>query len=339
MSDIDTTALAAWLQALRPDLSGPVSTTKFPGGQSNPTYKLNVGRDQLVLRRQPSGKLLPSAHAVDREYRLMTALHPTGFPVPKPIALCMEASPIQTSFMVMQFVDGRIFWDGALPSQSPTERRQLYNAMVDTLARLHNIRPSAVGLEDYGRPGNYVERQVRRWTKQYRASQTDELHNVEMLIDYLAAGTPSQTDSRIIHGDYRMDNLVFDPGGPHVAAVLDWELSTLGDPVADFAYLAMHWVMPLDGRCGLHGLNLEAAGIPTLEEIVARYSAATGRASLPDLRWYFAYNLFRLVAILQGVKRRMVDGNASNAAAEVSVRRIAPLAALAWEQAQLAGKM
>lgn len=336
MSDIDVAALAAWLGSKNPEMGGLISATKFPGGQSNPTYRLQIGERSFVLRRQPFGKLLPSAHAIDREYRLMAGLHPTGFPVPEPVMLCMEDSPIGTGFMIMEHVDGRILWDATLPDQSPGERRQLYYEMVDTLARLHKVDPSSIGLADFGRPGNYIERQVTRWTRQYRASQTDDLQDVELLIDYLSNSTPPQTAIAIIHGDYRIDNIVFAPAEPQVAAVLDWELSTLGDPVADFAYLAMHWIMPVDGRSGLCGVDLEAKGIPTLDEVVSRYCAAMGLASLPNLHWYFAYNLFRLVAILQGVKKRMIDGNASSAHAEMSAQRIAPLAALAVKQAQLA---
>jgi aminoglycoside phosphotransferase (APT) family kinase protein len=250
--------------------------------------------------------------------------------------LCEDATVIGSPFYLMQHIAGRGLWDGALPEVAAEERRPLYEAMIDTLAALHNVDVAAVGLSDYGAPGNYFERQVGRWTKQYRAAQTDDIPAVEALIEYLPRTVPAQDRTSIIHGDYRLDNLLYAPDGPQVSAVLDWELSTIGDPLADFAYLAMNWVMPADGRASIGGLDLAALNIPTLEQAVARYCAATGRASLGNLDWYFAFNLFRLMSIVQGIKKRWLDGNASNAKAEDMAQRVVPLAEAAWSFAQKA---
>lgn len=335
MSDLDAGRLAGWL---RDAVSAGLDTVeKFPGGQSNPTYRIGTSRGAFVLRRKPFGPLLPSAHAVDREYRLLSALHPTGFPVPRPIALCEDDGVIGAAFYLMELVEGRTFWDGTLPDVPQPDRRACYEAMIDTLAALHAIDPAAVGLGDFGPPGNYFERQVQRWTKQYRASQTDDIPEIERLIDWLPRTLPPQTRTSIIHGDYRIDNLIYAPDAPHVRAVLDWELTTIGDPLADFTYLAMNWAMPRDGRSGLAGADLEAEGLPPLDAMVDRYCAASQRDGLPDLHWYFAYNLFRLVGIVQGIKKRMADGNASSAEAAATVARLVPLAEAAWAEARKAG--
>ena len=336
-ADFDTEALARWMSgALALDTASLVAD-KFPGGQSNPTYHVSAGGRDYVLRRKPFGPILPSAHAVEREFRVISALHPTGFPVPAPVGLCEDAGVIGSPFYLMEHMAGRGFWDGALPEVTPKERRPLYEAMIDTLAALHNVDVTAVGLSDYGAPGNYFERQVGRWTKQYRAAQTDEIAAVESLIEYLPRTVPAQDRTSIIHGDYRLDNLLFAQGEPQVLAVLDWELSTLGDPLADFAYLAMNWVMPADGRASIGGLDLAALQIPSLEEAVARYCAATGRDGIGNLDWYFAFNRFRLMSIVQGIKKRWLDGNASNAHAEEMAQRVVPLAEAAWSFAQKAG--
>jgi aminoglycoside phosphotransferase (APT) family kinase protein len=290
-----------------------------------------------VLRRKPFGVLLPSAHAIEREYRLLSALHPTGFAVPRPIALCEDAAVIGAPFYLMGLVEGRPFWEGALPDVPREARRPLYEAMIDTLAALHNCDHAAVGLADFGRPGNFFERQIARWIKQYRASQTDELADVERLIEWLPQTVPAQTRTSLVHGDFRIDNMIFAPDAPRVIAILDWELATVGDPLADFTYFAMHWIMDDTGSAALGGRDLDTLGIPSLDEVVARYCAATGRDGMAGLNWYFAYNLFRLVCIIQGVKRRMLDGNASNDQAAEAVKRIAPLASSAWAQARLAG--
>lgn len=334
---LDGDVLLNWLEAHVAGFVGPIAVEKFAGGQSNPTYRISAASGAYVLRRQPFGSLLPSAHAVNREYRLLVALRPTGFPIPHPLAFCDDPQVIGSIFYVMELVEGRIFWNSELPNQSVAERRDLYNSMIATLAQLHTIDPNKIGLEDFGRSGNYFIRQVDRWTKQYRASQTEQVSAMERLIDWLPRTAPVQTASSIIHGDYRIDNLIYAPDKPSVAAVIDWELATIGDPLADFAYLAMNWVMPADGRSGLLGVDLERAGIPSTDDLVTQYCRATGRADIPELHWYFAYNLFRLTSIVQGVKKRMLDGNASNSAAGETAARLIPLAEAAWEQACLAG--
>jgi aminoglycoside phosphotransferase (APT) family kinase protein len=338
VSDVDVGRLQAWLERNMAGFAGPLTLTKFPGGQSNPTYRMNAGSGRYVLRRKPFGPILPSAHAVEREHRLISALYPTGFPVPRPYALCEDPEVIGAPFYVMDLVEGRTFWNGRLPEQGPAERGAIYREMILTLARLHSYDPAALGLQDYGATGNYFERQVRRWTKQYRAAETDRIEEAERLIEFLPRTMPEQTGLSIIHGDYRIDNLIYAPGEPRVAAVLDWELSTLGDPLADFTYLVMQWEMPAEaGGAGLKGEDFAASGIPDLEEAVRIYCEATGRGTLPDLNWYFAYNLFRLLGIVQGIKKRFLDGNASNARAEEMAARVPTLAAAAWHFAERAG--
>jgi aminoglycoside phosphotransferase (APT) family kinase protein len=300
MSDLNETALARWMRATVPEHGALLGLAKLSGGQSNPTYCLDTTQGRFVLRRKPFGTLLPSAHAIEREYRLLNAIHPTGFPVPRPIALCEEGEVIGSNFYLMEMVDGRSLLDGTLPSLSKADRRAYYEAMVDTLGALHSINHVAVGLENFGARGDYVARQVERWTRQYRATQTDDIPEVEQLIDWLPRTLPQQSRTSIIHGDYRIDNLIFSSEGPGIRAVIDWELATIGDPLADFAYFAMNWVMPRDGRSGLDGVDLEAEGLPNLNEMIERYCVATGRPDLPDLHWYFAYNLFRLTGIVQG---------------------------------------
>lgn len=334
---LDEAALTAWMEQHVDGFAGPLSYTKFAGGQSNPTYRIDAASGRYVLRRKPYGPLLPSAHAVDREYRVIAGLYPTGFPVARPYGLCTDASVLGAEFYVMDFADGRNLWDGALPDYAPAERTGIYHAMCDTLAALHTTDHVASSLGDYGRPGNYFERQVARWTKQYRASETEEMPEVERLIAWLPATLPPQTATTIVHGDYRIDNMIFHPSEPRVIAVLDWELSTLGDPLADFSYFLMSWVTAPEGRSGVMGVAGGDSGIPTLEEMVERYCAATGRDGVPDLNWYFAYNLFRLTGIVQGIKKRIVDGTASSAQAEKSAASVYRLAAAAWEFAQKAG--
>ncbi|KTF69307.1 phosphotransferase family protein [Sphingomonas sp. HT-1] len=337
MSDLDEIRLCAWCEAQIPGFSGPIRAAKFPGGQSNPTYRVDAASGAYVLRRKPFGPILASAHAVDREYRLISALHPAGFPVARPFALCEDIQVIGSPFYVMEMVEGRTLWDGALPDMAPDERTALYNALVDTLAQLHGIDPGRVGLGDYGRPGNYFARQVERWTRQYRASQTDELPEMDGLIEFLPRTAPEQTRTSIVHGDYRIDNVMFAADRPQVLAVLDWELSTLGDPLADFSYFLMNWVTEPEGRSGVKGLAGEESGIPTMAAVVDRYCVATGRDGVPDLDWYFAYNFFRLAGIVQGIKKRMIDGNASSAQAAATVERLPGLAAAAWHFARKAG--
>jgi aminoglycoside phosphotransferase (APT) family kinase protein len=334
---LDETKLAAWMRANVNGFTGPVTARKFAGGQSNPTYRLDSPSGAYVLRRKPFGPLLPSAHAVDREYAVIAGLHPTGFPVARPYGLCTDDSVLGSWFYVMGMVDGRTIWNGALPDLTPAQRTATYNAMIDTLAALHNVDYVAAGLGDYGKPGNYFERQVGRWTKQYRAAETGRMDDMEQLIDYLSRTIPEQTRTSIVHGDYRIDNMIFAASEPKVIAVLDWELSTTGDPLADFSYLMMNWVTPVDQRAGLAGLDLPAVGIPTLDQAVARYCAATGRDGVPDLNWYFAFGLFRLTSIVQGIKKRVIDGTASSAHAAEMAERVPFLAERAWEFARKAG--
>ena len=337
LHDIDAGRLVDWMLVHVSGFKGPAEIARLPGGQSNPTYRVDAASGRYAVRRKPFGPLLASAHAVDREYRLIAGLHPTGFPVPAPLALCTDDSVIGSMFYVMEFKVGRNFANGQLPDLPAADREPIYHAMIDQLAALHGIDPAQVGLADYGKPGNYFGRQVDRWTRQYRASQTDDLPVVEKLIDYLGRTVPEQTRTAIIHGDYRIDNLIYAPDRPEVLAVIDWELSTLGDPLADFAYLAMQWTMPAGAGAGLQGVDLAAVGIPTLDQAVARYCRATARDGLPDLEWYFAYNLFRLMGIVQGIKKRIIDGNASSPDAAAAAARVVPLAEAAWLHALAAG--
>jgi aminoglycoside phosphotransferase (APT) family kinase protein len=333
---IDQAALGEWLGANVEGFAGPFQLTKFPSGQSNPTYKVSAASGEYVLRRKPFGRLLPSAHAVDREYRLLSALHPLDFPVPRPLALCDDADVIGAIFYIMELAKGRPYADGALPEFDPPTRQAMYAQLVDTLADLHSIDPDVVDLGDFGKPGNYFERQVMRWTRQYRDSQTDYIPEVERLIAFLPETLPEQSRTSIVHGDYRIDNVVFDGDGT-LTAVLDWELATLGDPLADFSYLAMQWVMPADGGAGLAGLDLAELGIPALDDIARRYSERSGVPVAEKLDWYFAYNLFRLTGIVQGIKKRVIDGTASHAAAAEMAKRVPTLASAAWSFAVKAG--
>jgi len=334
---ISAERVSEWMAANVAGFVGPARLAKFKGGQSNPTYRVDSGGISYVLRRQPFGKLLASAHAVDREYRVIAGLHARGFAVPRPYGLCSDPDVIGSMFYVMALVEGRSLWDGALPGMTPPERRAHYDAMVDTLAALHNADYEAAGLGDYGKPGNYFGRQIARWSRQYRDSETDSMPAMERLIEWLPATVPPQTRTSIVHGDYRIDNMIFAADAPRVLAVLDWELSTLGDPISDIAYFLMNWVTEPDGRSGIMGLAGPESGIPTVDEVVARYCAATGRDGLPDLDWYFSYSFFRLAAIVQGIKKRIVDGTASNAQAAKMAERVGPLADAAWAFAQKAG--
>ena len=330
--------LDKWMRENVEGYSGPLKVSQFKGGQSNPTYRLDTPGNSYVLRRKPFGKLLPSAHAVDREYRVITALHAQGFAAAKTYGLCTDDSVIGTMFYIMQMVEGRVFWDQTLPAVQREERRPIFEAEILTLAKLHSYDPEKIGLGDFGRPGNYFARQVDRWTKQYRASQTEKIEEVERLIDFLPKTVPQQERVSVVHGDYRLDNMIFAPDKPQVLAVLDWELSTLGDPLADFTYLLMQWIMSSGGgRTGLVGQDLPSLNIPTLDEAIEVYCKATGRPNIPDLNWYYSYNLFRLTCILQGIAGRIRDGTAASARASESAARVVPLAKSSWEYAVKAG--
>ena len=329
----DESRLAAWMEANVEGYAGPLEVRQFKGGQSNPTYQLVTPGQTYVMRRKPPGKLLPSAHAVDREFKVISALYPTGFPVAKPYGLCLDESVTGTIFYVMAMVEGRILWDQTLPDYAPAERHAIFMAKLKTLADLHNVDHQAVGLGDFGRPGNYFARQIDRWTKQYRASETEKIDEVERLIAWLPGSVPTDDVTTIVHGDYRLDNMVLHPTEPRVIAVLDWELSTLGNPLADFTYLLMNWV---NGAIATIP-DLEAHGIPTVDEYVAEYCRLTGRDGLPELDWYFAYNAFRLVGILQGIVGRVRDGTANSPMALERAARIPGLAQMAWRFAQKAG--
>ncbi len=335
----DVQRLEAHLRDHVPGFAGPIVLSQFKGGQSNPTYLVETPLRRYVLRRKPPGKLLPSAHAVDREYRVISALAAQGFPVPEPILFCADENVVGTAFYLMGHVEGRVFWEPEMPSSHPVERAQVYDAMNATLARLHSFEPAAIGLADYGRGENYVARQIERWSKQYRASETERIEEMERLIAWLPAHLPPPQAPRLVHGDYRLDNIILAPHEPRVAAVLDWELSTLGDPLADFTYHLMQWHMPPSeaGTGSLVGLDLAALGIPSLVQYVEAYVGRTGLDPRPHLPVYFAYNFFRLAAILQGIIGRVRDGTATSAHAAAKAELVGPLAAKAWEFAQQAG--
>src|SRR6516165_478489 len=335
----DVGLLEAYLHAQVRGFAGPVSVQQFKGGQSNPTYLIETPARRYVLRRKPPGKLLPSAHAVDREYRVMRALHAQGFPVPEPIVYCADDAVIGTAFFVMSYLDGLVFWEAEMPGSNPAERAGVFDAMNATLARLHGYDPAAIGLADYGRGENYVARQIGRWSKQYRASETETIEDMERLMGWLPANLPPPQPPRIVHGDYRLDNMVIAADSPKVLAVLDWELSTLGDPLADFSYHLMQWHMPPSeaGTGSLVGFDLAALGIPSLQDYVAAYVKRTGLDPRPYLLVYSAYNFFRIAAILQGIVGRVRDGTATSAVAAAKATLVRPLAAKAWEFAREAG--
>jgi aminoglycoside phosphotransferase (APT) family kinase protein len=337
----DTDALAAWLHAHIHGFDGPLTVEQFAGGQSNPTFKLVTPQRTYVMRAKPGpkAKLLPSAHAIEREYRVMDALGATDVPVAKMLALCEDETVIGRAFYVMEFVEGRVMWDQSLPGMSREERAAIYDEMNRVIAALHNVKPEAVGLGDYGKPGNYFARQIDRWSRQYQASETEPIDAMNRLIEWLPQHMPDESDKNgsrvsVVHGDYRLDNLIFHPTEPRVLAVLDWELSTLGDPLADFSYHCMAWhVDPAQFR-GIGGLDWAALGIPDEQHYVRRYCERTGLEIRGDWNFYLAYNMFRIAAILQGIMKRVVDGTAASAQAIDAGSRARPMAELAWRYAQ-----
>jgi aminoglycoside phosphotransferase (APT) family kinase protein len=310
---------------------------QFRGGQSNPTYLLESPSGKYVLRRKPPGKLLKSAHAVDREYRVISALYAADFPVPRPYVLCKDEEIVGTMFFIMEFVEGRIYWDLDLPDSDPGERRAIYEHANQTIADLHKFDYEQIGLSDFGKPGNYFARQISRWSKQYAASETSKITAMNKLIEWLPGNIPDDESATVVHGDYRLDNMIIHPTEPRIIAVLDWELSTIGHPLGDFTYHLMAWQMPEIGigSTGLQGKDLEALGIPSEEEYVARYCAKTGRDDgIANRDFYSAYNFFRIAAILQGIAGRVRDGTAASVHAERAANAVAPLASLGWEYAQ-----
>jgi len=313
---------------------GPLKVSQFRGGQSNPTYLLEAESGCYVLRRKPPGKLLKSAHAVDREYRIISALYGADFPVPRPYVLSEDDEIIGTMFFIMEYVDGRIFWDLDLPNANPEGRAALYDDINNTIAKLHSFDYEALGLGDYGKPGNYFSRQISRWSRQYRASEIGSIRSMDALIEWLPDNIPVDDSSSIVHGDFRLDNMIVHPTRPKVIAVLDWELSTIGHPLADFTYHLMAWQMPkIDiGMPGLKGLDFGALGLPDEEAYTSLYCERTGRSGgIENRNFYSAFNFFRLAAILQGIAGRVRDGTAASAHAVQATTAVLPLADLGWE--------
>ena len=333
-------ALAAWLHAHVADFEGALAVEQFAGGQSNPTFKLLTPSRSYVMRAKPgpAAKLLPSAHAIEREYRVMDALSRTDVPVAKMLALCEDETVIGRAFYVMEYVEGRVLWDPSLPGMTPAQRGAIYDEMNRVIATLHTVNPAAAGLGDYGKPGNYLARQIARWSKQYEASETEPIEAMHRLIDWLPAHMPPDAGEHvaIVHGDYRLDNLIFHPTEPRILAVLDWELSTLGDPIVDFAYHCMAWHVDPHAFRGIAGLSWETLGIPNERGYVERYCERTGFSIPGDWNFYLAFNMFRIAAILQGIMKRVTVGTASSAQAVDAGRRARPMAELAWSYAQKA---
>jgi aminoglycoside phosphotransferase (APT) family kinase protein len=333
---VDLDALEAYLREHIAGLTGPLVVEQFKGGQSNPTFRVTANARRYVLRRKPPGKLLPSAHAVEREYRVMSALAGSDVPVPRTWCLCEDASVIGTAFYVMDCVEGRIFWDPALPGLDKAQRAAIFADMNRVIAALHRIDYRAVGLGDYGKTGGYLARQIARWTKQYRASETETIEPMERLIAWLPENIPAADETSIVHGDYRLDNLIFHASEPKIVAVLDWELSTLGHPLADLAYHCMSWQLAGGPFRGMRGLDLPALGIPSEPDYVAAYCRCVGRGPIDPGEWdfYLAYNMFRAAGIAQGIMRRALDGIATSAHALEAGRRAQELAEHGWQQVE-----
>jgi aminoglycoside phosphotransferase (APT) family kinase protein len=330
----DANGLAAYMREHVENFAGDLVVEQFQGGQSNPTYRITAGRRRYVLRRKPPGNLLPSAHAVDREYRVMTALAGTDVPVARTYALCEDPAVIGTAFYVMEYIDGRVLWDPTLPGMTPRERAAHYDELNRVIAALHRVDYLAKGLADYGRPGNYLVRQVARWSKQYQAAAAEPIPAMDRLIEWLPGHVPAGDETAIVHGDYRLDNVIFHPTEARVLAVLDWELSTLGHPLSDFAYHMMAWRLTPRQFRGLAGCDFAALGIPTEEQYIAAYCRRTGRDAIPNLEVYLIFNMFRIAAILHGVLSRAMQGNAASRDAVETGGRARLVADTAWEMAQ-----
>jgi len=332
----DAAALAKFLRGRIEGFAGELAVEQFRGGQSNPTYLLTAGDRRYVMRAKPApaAKLLPSAHAIEREYRVISALGGAGIPVPATYCLCEDESVIGRAFYVMEFVDGRVLWEQSLPGMAPAERHAIYSEMNRVIAALHGVDYRAVGLEGFGKPGNYLARQIARWSKQYQASETEKIDAMDRLIEWLPENIPAGDETAVVHGDFRMDNLIFHPSEPRIVAILDWELSTLGHPLADFSYHCMSWRIPPAQFRGIGGLDLAALGIPGEAEYVAMYCRRTGRESIPHWDFYLAYNMFRLAAILQGIMKRALDGTAASQQALDAGKRARPLAEMGWRLVQ-----
>lgn len=334
----DEERLAAYLATRLPDFRGPLTVRQFQGGQSNPTYLLTTPGQRFVMRSKPGPveRLLPSAHAIEREYRVMSALATQGLPVPRMHLLVEDESVIGRAFYLMEHIEGRIFWNPALPELGTEERGQIYDEVNRVLAALHAVDPQTAGLTDFGKAGNYFARQIGRWSRQYVASETETIEAMNRLIAWLPEHVPEGDESTVVHGDYRLDNLIFHPTEPRVVAMLDWELSTLGHPLADLSYQCMAWHIPPGGFRGIGGLDLAALGIPSEADYIARYCARTGRSGIAHWDFYLAYNLFRIAAILQGVYRRATEGMASSDNALETGKNVRALAELGWSYAQRA---
>ncbi|HTH28615.1 MAG TPA: phosphotransferase [Sphingobium sp.] len=334
----DVDGLARWMAAHVEGYAGPLTVEQFKGGQSNPTYKLVTPGRNYVLRRKPPGKLLKGAHAIEREARVLQALGGQGYPVARIHGLCTDDDVIGTWFYVMDHVDGRIFWDATFPGIDRAERPAYFDAMNAAIAALHGIDPDAAGLGDFGRPGNYFARQISRWTRQYQEdAEAGRDADMDWLVDWLPANIPAQESTAVVHGDFRCDNMIFHPTEPRILAVLDWELSTLGDPLADFAYHAMMYRMPPHIVAGLGGADLQALNIPDEQAYAAAYCARTGRASIPDYDFYIAFNFFRLAAIFHGIKGRVIRGTAASEHARARAECFEELARLARRSAEACG--
>ena len=330
-AEFDEIVLAAYLAGHVPGFQGPLSARRFAGGQSNPTYELSTSGGKYVLRKKPDGVLLPSAHAVEREYRVIKALEGSAVPVPRTFCLCEDSSVIGTPFYVMEHVEGRVLWDPTLPGMGVAQRGAMYDAVNRVVVALHRIDFRAAGLEDFGRPGNYFQRQIARWTRQYKASETTPITAMDELMEWLPSRIPDDQETSIVHGDLRLDNMIFHPTEPRVLALLDWELSTLGHPLADLAYHMLTWHLNAEQFRGMSHADLPALGIPSETEYLRRYCERTGRPAIEPERWdfYLAYSLFRLAAILQGIAKRVEQGTASSAQARETASKARPVAEVA----------